>query len=862
MLSNDRSTILVIDDYSEDLETYRRYLSRDRHNFYNICTAHYAREGLAICETQWPDAILLDFSLPDLNGSQFIEVLRERSQGRTLPAILVLTGQENTEIAVALMKQGVEDYLLKQNLSEQALQSTLQQTLTRVRLKNSLQIQQQSQQVVTETALRIHRSLELSDILHTAVNEIAQFLTCDRVVIYRFRADWTGDIIAEAVAPQWHSALAAPAIDTCFQENHGEFYQQGRSKAIGDIYQAGLSECYIQFLEAFQVRALLVVPILLTPDPPNKQSILWGFVIAHQCQTTRNWSDSAIAFLEQLSIQLAIAIQQAELLKRLNRELQQRELTERDLHRQTQSQERLIRALAETTELLQQRNQDLASFVAIATDAILVRDLHDRIRFWNKGAERIYGWSATEATDRAAKTLLYGASIPAAATIAFETVLQQGEWQGELAKVTKTGATVIVQSRWTLVRDAAGNPKEILSVDTDITQKKQLEAQFLRAQRLESLGTLASGIAHDMNNVLTPILAASQLLPLKLPDLDERSLSLLRMLEESAKRGTNLVQQILSFARGSDGNRNSVQVRHILAEVVRVARQTFPKSIEIALSLATVDLWLISADSTQLHQVLMNLTINARDAMPDGGMLTIAANNILLDGNSSQMHVDARRGPYVVISIVDTGTGIPAEISDRIFDPFFTTKDPGKGTGLGLSTTASIIKSHGGFMKFESRVGQGTQFEIYLPAELSSQTEIAIEILELPLGNGQLVLVVDDEASVREIVKASLEAYNYRAISAKDGDEAIAIYARHRSEIRAILLDLMMPSLDTVSTIRALHRIDPHVPIVLMSGLMATEQIRNITDVNVQGFLAKPFTAQALLHQLAQLIASRDRVEV
>ncbi len=854
MLLQERSPIVVIDDCLEDLETYRRYLSRDRRNTYDIHTAQSAAAGLEICEAHWPDAILLDFFLPDLNGSEFIEALQARLHGRILPAILVLTGQENTEIAVALMKQGAKDYLLKNKITEQGLQSTLAQTLERVRLQQALKIQQRWQQVLTETALRIHRSLDLTDILQTAVNEIKQFLNCDRAIVYQFEKDWRGNIVAEAVGAQWKSALAAPVADTCFQETHGKFYQHGRSKAIEDIYQAGLSACYIGWLEKFQVRAILVVPILLAPDPPAKQPQLWGFIIAHQCQAPRRWTDSAVAFLDQLAVQLAIAIQQAELLNRLDRELLQRERTERDLSHQTQEQQRLIRELAQTTQLLQQRNRDLDSFVAVATDAILLRDLNHRILFWNKGAERLYGWSAAEAIDRDLNTLLYRDPSPAAAT-AFEIVLQQGEWQGELEKVTKTGQPVIVQSRWTLVSDESRNPKEILSVDTDITAKKQLEQQFLRAQRLESLGTLASGIAHDMNNVLTPILAASQLLPLRLPDIDERSRSLLHMLEESAKRGTNLVQQILSFARGSDGSRNLVQIRHILSEVVRVARQTFPKSIEISLNLATVDLWPISADSTQLHQVLMNLTINARDAMPDGGILTIAADNIVLDENNS----DVRSGPYVVVTIVDTGTGISPEILDRIFDPFFTTKEPGKGTGLGLSTTLGIVKSHDGWMTVASQVGKGTQFAIYLPAKVTPQTEIASDTLEMPLGNGELVLVVDDEASVREIIKLSLEAYNYRVMTASDGIEAIAIYARCRSEIRVILLDLMMPLLDSASTISALQRIDPNVSLVVMSGLVATEPIKNMSAVNVQAFLAKPFTSQVLLQTLHRLITDRVR---
>ncbi len=565
------------------------------------------------------------------------------------------------------------------------------------------------------------------------------------------------------------------------------------------------------------------------------------------------------AALEQTNQELRQAIDrqhQAEAELRLANDQLAQVVTERtgELWQCDIQQRQVKGTLQDTLRSLEFQKYDLdrsAMLLNIATDAIMVRDLNNRLRFWSDGAERIYGWSASEVIDQNVLELLYQDASPA--IIAFNTVLKQGEWQGELEKITKTGQIVVVYSRWTLVRDEESNPKEILNVDTDITEKKQLEAQFLRAQRLESLGTLASGIAHDMNNVLTPILAASQLLPMRLKEIDDRSQSLLRMLEESARRGTDLVQQILSFARGSDGTRTPVQIRHTLSEVVKVARQTFPKSIEISLNLATTDLLPICADATQLHQVLMNLTINARDAMPNGGNLTLAAENLILDGTSAGMNIDARIGPYVLVTVADTGTGIPPKILAQIFDPFFTTKAPGKGTGLGLSTTLSIVKSHGGFVTTHSEVGRGTQFQIYLPAAANPEAETTPGSLDLPLGNGELVLVVDDEVSVREIIRASLEAYNYQVVTASDGIEAIAIYAQYQAEIEIVLLDLMMPSLDSASTIHALQEIDGDVSIVVMSGLSATDPIVDAINLKAQAFLAKPFTTQELLQTLSKL---------
>jgi PAS domain S-box-containing protein len=490
-----------------------------------------------------------------------------------------------------------------------------------------------------------------------------------------------------------------------------------------------------------------------------------------------------------------------------------------------------------------------AALLNIATDAIMVRNLEQKTLFWNKSAERLYGWTAAELIDRNINTVLK--TTPAAElTQAMESVVLKGEWQGELIKIKKDGTAIVVASRWTLVRDEQGQPQSILTVDTDITEKKSLEKQFLRAQRMESLGTLAGGIAHDLNNILTPILAAAQLLPLTLPNLDERNQHIVQMLVDSSRRGSDLVQQILSFARGMDGQRAILQVGHLLAEVVNIARQTFPKNIEIERDISTRDLWTVSADATQLHQVFMNLCVNARDAMPSGGTLSISAENLQADENYVRMNLNAHVGPYIVITVSDTGCGMPSEVIECIFDPFFTTKEEGKGTGLGLSTALGIIKSHGGFINVSSEMGAGSCFKVYLPAAASEASVPPAAAASNLMGDGELILTVDDEASIREITKISLETFNYRVVTAKDGIEALALFAEQHKSIRFVLLDLMMPSLDSATIIRTLKRIDPQVQIITMSGLATNELLANNMSQNVKAFLAKPFTAQDLLQTI------------
>ncbi|WP_155751756.1 response regulator [Scytonema sp. UIC 10036] len=502
-------------------------------------------------------------------------------------------------------------------------------------------------------------------------------------------------------------------------------------------------------------------------------------------------------------------------------------------------------------KLAEEKIRQQAALLDVTTDAIFVRDLNNRVLFWNKGAENLYGWLSKEACGEDASKFLYN-ETPPEEEAAFVSVTRKGKWQGEVTKLTKNNKEILVESRWTLVCDRNGKPKSILTVDTDISEKKLLESQLFRTQRLESIGTLASGIAHDLNNILTPILAVAQLLPLKYPDIYEQDMHLLEILEDSAKRGADLVKQVLSFARGVEGKRITLQMRHLIKEVITILKETFPKSVEVRTDIQQ-DLWMVSGDSTQLHQVLMNLCVNARDAMANGGTLSISAENLFVDENYARMHLEAKTGPYIVITVSDTGVGISSEIIDRIFEPFFTTKEQGKGTGLGLSTVIGIVKSHGGFVNVYSEIGSGTRFKVYFPAVEEIETEVAPEV-EVLTGNEELILVVDDEPSIQEITKASLEAYNYKILTANDGVEAIALYAQYKDTIRVVLMDMMLPLLDGLTAIRTIQKINPHVKVIATSGLMSSSKLAAATGNGVQKFLPKPYTVKELLHALQTVL--------
>jgi two-component system, cell cycle sensor histidine kinase and response regulator CckA len=492
--------------------------------------------------------------------------------------------------------------------------------------------------------------------------------------------------------------------------------------------------------------------------------------------------------------------------------------------------------------------REQAALLDVATDAIFVCNLEYKILFWNQAAQKLYGWEQEEAIGQKISELWVEKNLNQLKQ-ALNQILNHGSWEGEFKQKTKYGKDIIVESRWTLVSEFDGNSQCILVVNTNVTQKKQLESQFFRAQRLESIGTLASGIAHDLNNILAPILMTAQLLESQLQD--ERSLNLLGIITSNTKRGANLVKQVLSFTRGMEGDRILLQLKHLIVEIQQIAKETFPKSIQVIIKISP-ELPTVIGNATQLHQVLMNLCVNARDAMPAGGKLTISAEKVFVDENYAQMHLNATVGNYVAVAVSDTGIGIPPEIVDRIFEPFFTTKDLSKGTGLGLSTVLGIVKSDNGFINVNSEIGKGSTITVYLPAQQQTETPEVNEA-ELLAGEGELILVIDDEPSIRDITKTSLENSNYKAIIASDGIEAIALYAQHQEKICIVLTDMVMPFMDGITTIRTLQKINPTVKIIAVSGLISHDKVNAATEIGVKAFLSKPYTTKQLLQTIGNV---------
>lgn len=517
--------------------------------------------------------------------------------------------------------------------------------------------------------------------------------------------------------------------------------------------------------------------------------------------------------------------------------------------------EQRVRQRTHELQISQQMAFEKASLLDLSRDAIMVCGLDNRVTYWNKSAELLYGWTAAEAVGHL-RTELKEVNSDLFQQ-ACEKVLQTGEWDGELQQVTKDGRKLVVEARWTLLRDTTGQPRSILVINTDITERKKVEEQLLRAQRMESLGTLAGGIAHDLNNALTPIMMSIELL--KLHEQDPVRMGVLATIENSARRGAEMVRQVLSFSRGVEGQRVEVQAGHLLKGVEKIANETFEKNIRVSTQIPA-DLWVVQGDPTQIHQMLLNLCVNARDAMPSGGFINIRASNLQLDAQCASMIAGAKPGPFLLVEIEDTGTGMPPEVVDRIFEPFFTTKEQGRGTGLGLSSALAIIKSHQGFIRVSSEPDKGSKFQVYLPAQMEMTAAAGQQPADQPVmtrGHGELVLLIDDEDAVRKITGQTLESFGYRVLPAADGVEASTLYAEYKDQISVVLTDMMMPVMDGPATIQVLMRMNPQVRIIAASGLSVKDMVAKATSAGVKHFIPKPYTAETLLQKLNAVLCSQ-----
>ncbi len=497
----------------------------------------------------------------------------------------------------------------------------------------------------------------------------------------------------------------------------------------------------------------------------------------------------------------------------------------------------------------EERMRQQAALLNVSHDAILVWDVSKGVQFMNPAAVEFMGPCPTE---QAELSSVLRTRSELELQNAIQEVIRNGNWSGELKLKTRSGEFRTVASRWTLM-DAAGGQSNasVLITCNDITEEKRLENLYLRAQRLESVGTLASGVAHDLNNILSPIIMGTEMLSMTVKDSDGKAM--LAIMQESAHRGADTIRQLLTFARGTEANKGLVQPRHLLKEITRLVKQTFPKNIQIY-SDYEIQSETVLADPSQLHQVLMNLCVNARDAMPEGGILFIKLENIKIEESQVSIHPAARTGTYVMFEVSDNGEGISPETLEHIFDPFFTTKPQGKGSGLGLASVLGIVEGHDGFILVDSHPGKGSTFKIYIPAVPSTERGNTESRASVPCGHGETVLIVDDEKTILLMAERILTQYGYTCLTASSISEAKLLFEENRKQIQLALTDIMMPFGDGRQFIAYLTEQSPEVPIIAISGLSNEDLRDSVMAHGARAFISKPFDSNELRRIIAELL--------
>lgn len=494
-----------------------------------------------------------------------------------------------------------------------------------------------------------------------------------------------------------------------------------------------------------------------------------------------------------------------------------------------------------------------AALVGLSPDLIAVTSPDRRILFWSEGAEAVTRWSSDEAMGKDFLELL-GAKGDMGLEDAFQRVAAGGAWEGEFDVVIRSDSRRTLHGRWKYIQDGEDLAGSLLLLNSDVTEFKQTRPETLRAQRLDNIGALACGIAHDLNNVLAPVLIGADVLESTCQL--QSQLDMVRMIRTSAQRGSQIVKQVLQFVRGEEGAKVPVDVKGLVSDVAEVMRSTLPKNVEFEVS-ADVDGGYVLGEPTELQQVLLNLCINARDAMPQGGKLKLAVERVVTDDVFARMAPGAKADAYMVFSVRDGGCGIPKENMERIFEPHFTTKNVGNGTGLGLATVRGIIQSHGGFVRCESVVRKGSAFFACLPAiEETEAGHAAIPELPEIRGSGELLLVVDDEPLIGELCRGVLETHGYRSVVATDGIEALTLFGQHRGEIRAVISDIAMPYMDGIALTRAIRRLAPTLPILIATGTADGALLRGMEEFPNLTLIRKPYTQRMLLGAVRRCLAS------
>jgi PAS domain S-box-containing protein len=882
-MTPDKIQVLLVEDNPTDALIVEDELAHTTGASFSVVHLEQLGQALTRLETQHFDVVLLDLSLPDSHGMETFTRLHDATAETP---IVVLSGRTDEGLAIKAVQAGAQDYLVKGHMGEDVLARSIRYAIERRRSERTLAESEERYRLLIEQSP--HGYMVHSD---------GMIVFANAATLKVFGAgrleELLGRLYLELVSPEFHDLVrerdqkhhadesSVPLEIVCLRLDGTTVVVEGTSNpfmhegkhavqvVLHDLTVRRQAEAHLKLLETCVARLndIVLITEAEPQDEPGPRIIFVNDAFVRRTGYTREEVlGRSPRFLNGPKTSRTE-------LNRIDAAMRAWQPVRSEVINYTRSGEEYwveldIVPVANTAGAF-------THWVAVERDITERKRTEDRFRrIVDSNAQGVMFWNTkgeiTGANDAFLLLVGYSRADLEAGRINWIELTPPEYAQADRRALEELAAKgVCTPYEKEFIRQDGTHVPLLLGVSTfednhgegvcftvDLTERKKLELQFLRTQRMESIGTLAGGIAHDLNNSLAPIMMSLELLRMQFPD--SASQELLAIISASAQRGADMVRQVLSFARGVEGLRMEVQVKHILSEIQKIVNDTFPKNIQVVTVIPS-DLWTVIGDPTQLHQVLLNLCVNARDAMPRGGRLTLTASQLTLDEHyaSLSLHPDAKPGAYIFIQVRDGGTGIPPDVVEKIFDPFFTTKEIGKGTGLGLSTSLAIVKSHRGFIRVYSELGKGTEFKVYLPAQTESSPEAAAELAaEMPRGHGELILVVDDEIAVRQITQQTLEAFGYRVVLAADGAEAIAIYALQGSEIAVVLTDMMMPIMDGPATIHVLCRMNPTVRIIGASGLSSNGQIVRSTNASVSHFLPKPYTAEMLLKALKQVLSA------
>ncbi|MBI5252602.1 MAG: PAS domain S-box protein, partial [Desulfomonile tiedjei] len=494
----------------------------------------------------------------------------------------------------------------------------------------------------------------------------------------------------------------------------------------------------------------------------------------------------------------------------------------------------------------------LATAVEQAAEAIVITDTGGSIQYVNPAFERVSGYPRDEVIGQNPRVLKSGNLGETFYKNLWDTIRKGEVWTGRFINKKKDGSIYQEDSTISPVRDSHGKIVNFVAVKRDMTEHLQLSEQLLQAQKMEAVGILAGGIAHDFNNLLQVTLGYSELLLSQKEDDDPDSADLQKIFH-AAKNGAELVQRLLTFSRKVEPNPVPLNLNRQVIQVEKLLRRTIPKMIAIQLDLSD-ELARIHADPSQVEQVLMNLAVNARDAMPDGGKLTVRTRTVALDGEWCKTHVGSKPGEYVLLTVSDTGLGMDKATVDHIFEPFYTTKELGRGTGLGLAMVYGIVKQHNGHITCESEVGSGTSFNVYFPAIEAREEPRMEDSGIMPAFGMETLLLVDDEEFIRELGRRILSKAGYTVLTATNGREALDLFNKEGAKISLVILDLIMPEMGGKDCLKGILEVNPHVKVLMASGLSAQFSMKESFEMGASGFVGKPFRIKELLGQVRKIL--------